>query len=132
MNAESDEFVDVTDNNRVETHVFTLENQTECDVEIDVEEWTIEEKTGDSWEEVETGDGGEDRTIESRAKHEWSLSLTPHPTYDSETTTFVVADLSEGTYRFSITGTRSDGETVTGQARFELLTRIEQSTESEP
>lgn len=131
LTTESSEFVVIAENNQVETHVFTLSNETGCVVEIDAEQWVIEEQSGETWEQVETGGGGENRTIESGGEHEWSLSLSPHPTPDSDTTTFIVADLSEGTYRFSVTGTRSDGETVTREAQFEVVMRTESTSSSE-
>lgn len=126
--ADTDEFIVVTDDNTVDSLVFTLQNQTSCSLMLDPKAWHIERKSGDGWEQIASGDHGDEQiTIANGSEHGWSLSLTPHPTPHTDSTTFVVADLSEATYAFVLAGTVDSEERITRRAEFTL----EKQTQSE-
>lgn len=119
--ANTDEFTVATDNNTVETLVFTLQNQTTCSLTLDSEGWHIERESEDGWKQIESGDTSDELiTISSGSEHKWSLSLTPHPTPDTDSTTFIVADLPEATYSLVVTGTLDDEKRLSQRAEFTL------------
>lgn len=125
---DTDEFIVITDDNTVDSLIFTLQNQTSCSLMVDPEAWQIERNSADSWEQVASGANSDEQiTIANGSQHEWSLSLTPHPTPHTDSRTFVVADLSEATYAFVVTGTVDSEERITRRAEFTL----EKQTQSE-
>jgi hypothetical protein len=127
--AETDEFVIVTGDNSVETLRFTLTNRTTCSVSIAPATWRIERNTSDGWRPVVSGDKNkEQRTLSRGESHNWSLSRSPHPTPRTDTTTFVVADLSEGTYAFIVTAAVGQDNPITRRATFSLQTRTSTQT----
>lgn len=127
----SETFVVVTDDNDVEALVFTLENQGTCSLTVVTHAWSIERKSGGEWQQEVRGDGGEERTIPKGGVHKWSLSLTAHPTPFTRKKTFLVADLSEGTYRFSVSGTMDNEERITRTTTFDVEKRTKAETMSD-
>lgn len=127
--AESDEFAVVTDDDTVETLLFTLENATDCSLTVAPRTWHIERDADDGWREVARDDGGDDRReLSSGEQHQWSLSLTPHPTPWAEDKTFIVAELTEGTYALVVTGQLDGTEEITRRAQFSLTKRPANAT----
>ncbi|MFB6130554.1 MAG: hypothetical protein ABEJ28_07010 [Salinigranum sp.] len=134
--AERDRFEVVTGDHTVETLAFTLRNRTSCPLTVDTGAWRIERESGGEWNRVagaggDSGgsgsDGGNGIAIPGGGKHRWSLSLTPHPTPRTDDTTYVWADLPEGTYRFVVTGTLGD-ERISRRAGFTLVKRTASPT----
>lgn len=116
--AETDEFVVETDDATVEALGFTLRNRASCSVTVVPSEWRIE-SDGPNGETVARGDGrSTERTLHAGETHQWSLSLTPHPTPYTEETTYIVADLEEGTYEFVVTCSLTPQNQVTRSAGF--------------
>lgn len=130
--AQTDQFVVVTTNNAVETLEFTLENHADCPLTVSTSAWIIERKTNGGWKQVDAGQMDENqRTVSNGDEHKWSLSLSPHPTQKTDSTTFVTADLEEGTYRFVITGTLADDTQIKQRAKFVLEKRAASKTSTE-
>lgn len=104
-----EEFVVVSGNDTVETHVFTLNNTTKCSVRVDPASWSIERSASSGWSELTSGPGEKTKVIPSEHDHRWSLSLQTHPTTGprDETRTFVFpeVEMPEGRYAFVISGT---------------------------
>lgn len=130
LEAASDEFIVVTGDNVVEALVITLRNETTCSVEFNTGAWHIERRAADGWHTVARGnpDEGDHRTITSGDEHAWSLSLSPHPTSSTETTTFITTELAAGTYVLVVAGTLDNGEQLTLRAHFDLTKRTPSAT----
>ncbi len=123
LEAETDEFVVDTGDDTVETLTFTLRNRASCSVTVAPSGWRIEGE-GANGETVARGDGSSsERTLDTGETHRWSLSLTPHPTPYTEETTYVVADLEEGTYEFVVTCSLTGQNRVTRKAGFGVVKR---------
>ena len=115
--------VDTTDRT-VETFGLTLHNRSDRAFVVSPGAWTIVCRTDDGWSERAAGDrSGQPITVAPSATHTWSLSLTLHPSPLTDETTFVTADLAEGTYVFAIAGRLTGDRTrrIEPHARFELL-----------
>lgn len=124
----SDEFIVVTGDNTVEALVFTLQNETPCQLTLNPEAWRIERKSGDNWKQIASGSGEEQVTISRGGEYRWSLSLSQHPTPLTESKSFLFVDLSEGTYALVVTGELDDGEQITRRAQFDLTIRTPKET----
>lgn len=123
VEAETDEFVVEPDDDTVETCTFTLRNRASCSVTVDPSDWRIE-GDGANGEPVARGDASSsERTLDAGEIHQWSLSLTPHPTPYTDETTYVVADLEEGTYEFVVTCSLTGQNQVTRRAGFTVVKR---------
>jgi len=123
LTAETDEFVIETGDDTVETLRFTLRNRTSCSVTVDPDAWRIEGE-GANGDPVARGDGEvSERTLDGGETHQWSLSLTPHPTPYTEETTYVVADLEDGAYEFAVTCSLTGANQVTRRAGFTVTKR---------
>ncbi|MFB6172486.1 MAG: hypothetical protein ABEJ23_08115 [Haloarculaceae archaeon] len=121
--AEADDFVVETDDTGVETFLFTLRNRTSCSVTVSPGAWRIE-REGTDGEPVARGDSqSSERTLHGGDTHQWSLSLTPHPTPYTEETTYVVAALEEGRYAFVVDCALAGQTQVTRRAGFTLVKR---------
>jgi hypothetical protein len=123
LTTETDEFT-VTE--KYESFRFTLHNQTECQLSIQPRKgWKIERRSASGWEQVATrGGDGTDRTLTGGDEHNWVLGLSEHPTPYGQTTTFLFVDLSDGLYRFTVTGILETGTEVTYTAQFRLRRNI--------
>lgn len=132
LNPESEIFTVITGDHSVETLGLTLQNHTDQQVIVDPSEWRILRQVDDEWSESARGEGtAESVAISPGKSHEWSLSLTPHPTPRTEETTFITADLHEGTYLFAVLGMIGDGnqtQRIECHTQFELVKRL--ATES--
>jgi len=123
LEAEADEFVVETGDDTVETLGFTLRNRASCSVTVVPSGWRIE-GGGTNGEPVARGDGGSgERALDAGETHQWSLSLTPHPTPYTEETTYLVAELEEGTYEFVVTCSLAGQTQVTRRAEFAVVKR---------
>ena len=128
IDAEADEFVVDPGDNTVETLLFTLRNRTSCSVTVIPSDWRIK-RDGANGETVARGDGrSSERTLHTGETHQWSLSLTPHPTPYTEETTYVVADLDERQYEFVVTCSSAGQDQVTRRAGFTVAKRPSEST----
>jgi len=132
LTPENDEFT-VTE--KYESFLFTLHNQTECQLSIQpTKGWKIERKSASGWEQVATGGGvGTDgtRTLTGGDEHNWALGLFEHPTPHGQTTTFLFVDLSDGLYKFTVTGILDTGTEVTYTAQFRLRRNISSANETD-
>lgn len=128
---ESDVFTVIVDDSAVDSHVFKLTNGTECQIRIEPEKWQILRKENSEWQQVETGDGAESVSIPPGEFHQWSLSLSIHPTTGATTITYVFpdAEIPEGTYAFEVSGQlEKQTETRTFDRRLEFeIQKKEQS-----
>lgn len=105
LEADTDTLVVVADDTTVETLELTLHNRTEQQLTLNPGSWHIEQKVRDSWKHVAAGGESADRrTVARGSAHSWSLSIVPHPTPHTNSTTYVTADLETGTYAFVVTG----------------------------
>lgn len=117
----ADELVVNTDDNLAEGIVFILRNETDCELTVDPRAWTIRQGSSGDGEIVASSDGGaEEVTLSTSDTHQWSLSVTPHPTPRTDAKTFIFPDLPEGTYSLVVSGTFDDGSSVTRSATFGL------------
>lgn len=98
-------FIVDTSDSAVETLRLTLHNQSNSPFVVNPGAWILMRRTSDGWRKRVAGDQFEHSiTVASGDSHTWSLSLTSHPTPYTEETTFIMADLEEGTYLFVIVG----------------------------
>lgn len=124
FSAEDGEFVVITNDDTVESHLFTLRNRSDCQVNVDPEAWRIRHRSDQGWESVATGDGeGEPITLSTDDQHQWSLSLSPHPTPMDPDKSFIVADIPAGEAIFDLMLHIGDGNRLTRHAEFTLVTR---------
>lgn len=134
---ESDEqtFTVITTNRTVEALGLTLHNQSDSPFVVNPGEWVIMRRIESNWSESASGERTEQPiTIVPETTHMWSLSLTPHPTPYTEETTFITADLEEGTYIFAVVGELQNGDRtrrIECQAQFELVKKKTTRTSSE-
>jgi len=114
---------------------FTLRNQTTASLTITrTKAWEIQNRTSDGWTRVATEGGvanGESRTLECGEEHSWHLALFEHPTPPGRKTTYLFEDLSEGLYRFSVTGSLETGVAVTRETQFAVEKRLPRRTRTE-
>lgn len=117
---ETNRFVVTMDDDTVETLGFTLDNQTKCPISLVPTGWELVRNVDRGWEQVDRGAGESGPiTVASGEDHRWSLSIVPHPTPFTESTTFIHADLSPGTYALEVSGS-VDGTRIPRRARFTL------------
>lgn len=127
---ESETFTVTTETSEIPSFLFTLYNRTKRAFVFRPDGWHIARQTQDKWKPDAAGEGmAEEITIAPGDDHTWSLSLQPYPTPRTDTTTYVFADLPDGTQKFILVG-HFDAETTVRielQARFILKTsRTEQ------
>lgn len=124
LSAEDAEFVVITNDDTVESHLFTLRNRSDCQVRVDPESWRIRHHSDNGWESVATGDGeGEPITLSTADQHQWSLSLSPHPTPKDHDKSFIVADIPAGESIFDLILHMGDGTRLMRHAAFTLVKR---------
>lgn len=124
LSAEDSEFIVFTNDDAVESHLFTLRNQSDCEVNVDPEAWRIRHWSDDGWDSVATGDGeGEPLTLSTGGQHQWSLSLSPHPTPKDADKSFIVAEIPEGEAIFDLILHIGDETRLTRHAEFTLVKR---------
>lgn len=120
---ESETFTVNTDTGEIPSFLFTLHNRTKRAFVFLPDSWHIVRQTRNEWRRHAAGGGTtEEMTIAPGDKHVWSLSLQPHPTPRTDTTTFLVADLPDNAYKFIVVG-HFDSEPATQielQATFTL------------
>lgn len=128
-------FTVVTTNQTVETLGLTLHNQSDNPFVVNPGAWVIMRRTESNWSESASGEHTEQSiTIGPESTHRWSLSLAPHPTPNTEETTFITANLEEGTYIFAVVGKLQSGDRtrrIECQAQFELVKKKTTRTSSE-
>jgi hypothetical protein len=128
-------FTVVTTNQTVETLGLTLRNQSDDPFVVNPGEWVIMRRTESNWSESASGERTEQPiSIGPESTHRWSLSLAPHPTPYTEETTFITANLEEGTYIFAVVGELQSGDRprrIECQAQFELVKKKTTRTSSE-
>jgi hypothetical protein len=114
---------------------FTLRNQTTASLTITrTKAWEIERRTSDGWEQVATEGGvadGETRTLDCGEEHSWHLALFEHPTPPGRKTTYLFQNLSEGLYKFSVTGNLETGVEITRETQFKVQRQLPPQTKTE-
>lgn len=102
---ESETFTVNTETSEIPSFIFTLYNRTKRAFVFRPDGWHIARQTQDKWKPHVAGERmGEEITITPGDDHTWSLSLQRHPTPRTDTTTFVFADLPDGTHKFALAG----------------------------
>lgn len=128
-------FTIVTTNQTVEALGLTLHNQSDDPFVVGPNAWVIIRWTDDNWTESTSGDRTEQSiTVAPGNTHTWSLSLTPHPTPHTEETTFITANLEEGTHIFTVIGelqSRDQTRRIECQAQFGLVKKETTRTSTE-
>lgn len=131
LTAESDVF---TVDEKHDGFEFTLHNRTTSSLTVETTDgWEIKQHTSDGWEQVATEGGvGTDgsRSLSCEEKHSWNLALFEHPTPHGRRVTYVFVNLSDGSYKFTVTGTLDTGEEITRETEFEVQRQISSQTET--
>ena len=132
LTAESEVF---TVDEKYDGFEFTLRNQTTASLTITrTKAWEIERRTSDGWEQVATEGGvadDETRILECGEEHSWHLAFFEHPTPPGRKTTYLFQNLSEGLYKFSVTGNLETDEEITRDTQFEVRRQLPPQTETE-
>lgn len=114
---------------------FTLRNQTTASLTITrTKAWEIERHTSDGWEQVATEVGvaeGKTRTLDCGEAHSWHHALFEHPTLPGRKTTYLFENLSEGLYKFSVTGNLETGVEITRETQFEVQRQLPPQTKTD-
>lgn len=135
LEPDSQTFSAVTSNQTVETLGVTLYNQPDCSLVVNPDAWFIMGRTSNDWIESAAGDGtGKSIKAIPRDTYTWSLSLAPHPSPHADKTTFIMANLEEGTYIFAVVGRLESGDPtprIECHAQFELVTEETTQTSTE-
>lgn len=104
---------------------FSLRNRSSRPFVTDQGAWTIERRTDDGWQTSATGDQSDQSiTVAPGTTHTWSLGLVPHSTPLTSKTTYIWADLSNGTHTLDISGELQGGDRshrINRVAQFELI-----------
>lgn len=100
---------------------FTLKNRSSQPFVVNPRAWTIHRWTEERWRERATGEPARPTSVAPDTTHNWSLSLRPHPTPFLPNTTFIWAELDEGTHMLTVHGRKAGGDRIDCHAQFELI-----------
>ena len=122
-------FEPTTNDGSVEFVNFVLHNRSWHPYTIDPAVWEIHRRQEDAWSLTDSGTGEQNSiTVPPGETHTWSLSVEAHPTPWTLETTFLFADLEDGTYAFAISG-RSDADAA-NRVEFVALFEVVRETDT--